>query len=247
MIRNHGFTIVEIMIVLAVLSVSVFLSAEVLNQMNRSIKYPEAQVNLGAISTVIRETLKYQVTCLTAVSGASGISAANIANNTQEIQLSLPGILADGTPADDLLAANAIIQQLEITNIKLKNSVLLAAGKYFSEVELSAKVRATGLQLRPIISGGFYYTVVGTAITSCDTPSQNPVPLCREMGCTWDPALTPACQCAPIDLSCPAQKFITKIDNAGVQTCTPLGAGPCPGGTYLRGVSIGANDCVAMP
>ena len=247
MSRDHGFTIVEIMVVLAVLSVSVFLTAEVLNQMDRSIKYPEAQVSLGAISTVIRETLKYQVTCQAAVSGLGGMNPSNITNNTQELQLRVPGMLGDGTPTDDVLAANTIMQQLEITSIKLKNSVALAGGKYFSEVELNAKVRQTGLQLRPVISGGFYYTVAGASITTCDTPGQNPVPLCKEMGCTWNPSLVPACQCTPIDLSCPAQKFITKIDNAGVQTCTALGAGPCPPGTYLRGVTIGANDCVAMP
>ena len=244
-----GYSLIEVMVVLAILCVSIFILAEVSTQMNRAARFPEAQVNLGAISTVIREALKFQKTCDVALVGgvnSAGFDDNSILNGKPNIQIRIPGLLADGTPNDDVLAQSATVQQLNITSLRAVNSVQLSPGKFFSQIELNARVAATGVQLRPMIAGGLYYNTAGGAISACDSSTDDPTPLCEEMGCTWDLTKTPACQCNPIDLTCPPQQFITGIDSVGKPICTRLGAGPCAPGEYLKGVSLAKNFCAPI-
>lgn len=243
--ESAGYTLTEILIVLGVLSISALIYAQVSTQLDKSVRFPEAQINLGAVATAIRETVKYQSTCESALGGAvnSAIVPANILAGTQELNIRIPGILADGAPADDILTQNTRVQHLLLTNFRTINSVDLGGGKFFSELQLHARIFPTGMQLKPTTVGALFYTVVGGQIASCDSLTDDPVPLCEEMGCTWNPAASPACQCSPIDLSCPPQQFLTGVNASGGPICTALGAGPCPPNTYLRGVGIGTNDC----
>lgn len=248
MMKNQlGLTLIEILVVLGILSASFLVSAEVLNQMNKSVRHPEAQVNLGGLSTVIRETLRFNSICQQAFSPMTGVTRDSVIAN-QNITLRLPGILADGTPGDDVLTIGSRAQGLVIERLRFVNAVSIETtpDKIFAQVELGARVASTGLALKPYISGGFFFKVAGGVIQSCESSGDDPVPLCQEMGCTWNPAVTPSCNCQPVDLTCPPQQFLTGVDGSGKPICTPLGSGVCPPGEYLRGVSIGANDCVPL-
>jgi prepilin-type N-terminal cleavage/methylation domain-containing protein len=252
MMKNRGgFTLTEVVVVMAVLSVSVYLSAGVFQQMDRSLKNPESQVNLSALSVLIRETLRYRTTCTDALQVMTGMPPGQITGpNGLNLQMRLRGILGDGTPGDDVLQTGVRVQHLNITRLRTINSINIAAGKYYSEVEVAATVAATGLPLKPIIAGGFYYSLAGNTFVSCDTPGEDPTPLCEEMGCKWDLLTSPPCTCDPIDLSCPPQEFLTGVndgltnpDDKGKPICTPLGSGPCPAGQFLYGIKIGLSDC----
>lgn len=248
-----GFTLVEIMIVVGVIAITLLALAGLSVELDKAPAYSEAKINLASVSNMVRETLKYKKTCEQALLlPNTGLSPAAILANTQEVKFSFPGINADSVPADDLLQAGSKVQKLNISKVKLVNTIPVGASgtKYFSEVQIEGSVSATGLALAPVIAGGFYYSLnaVGNQFASCDSQTVDPTPLCEEMGCTWNPLASPPCTCTPVDLTCPPQQFLTGVDTNSKPICTAWGKGaPCPAGKYLRGVTIGDNDCIPLP
>lgn len=258
--KKNGYTLVEVTIVTGILALSILAWAEMANRLSRSAQQPDAQLSRDSVASMIRETLKFQTTCNTALIGggknASGFEPGSILRGISEVQMLIPGIYNDGTPNDDVIARNSRVQKIVITSLHLANAINVGPSKYFAQVRMESQVAATRAQLRPVDVGAFYFTTVGgNALLSCDNTSTDPTPLCVEMGCTWNPAATPACQCQPIDLSCPPQQYLTGVaagvDALGNPTsnpiCTPLGNGPCQPGYYLRGISIGVSDCAPLP
>lgn len=247
--HGRGFSLVEVLIVVAIVAVSLLSLAGLSVHLDKAPAYSEAKVHLGSLAGSIRETLKYKQSCEAALMGINSINPAQLTpTGNQQLQIKIPKILSDGT---NILAANTVSQKLNVRSIRLVNSVNVpGTNKYFSEVELTADIQSSNFALKPVIAGGFYYTlpVGGGPIQSCDTLPQDPSPLCEEMGCTWNVTQSPPCVCQAIDLTCPAQQYPTGIDANSQPVCTALGSGPpCAAGTYLQEVHIGGKTCIPLP
>ena len=246
---NNGYTLMEVLVVVAVIGISVLAWSSMATQLSQSITMPDAQLSRDSLANLIRESIKYDSTCASAVVGvnSSGFTDADILSGTKAIVFNLPGIFGDPNPADDLISGGGIkFKSIFVDRLDLVNAVSVGGGKYFSQIVLQSKT-TQGVGLRPIEIGGFYFRVSGGAISSCETNAQDPAPLCVEMGCSWDPARAQPCECSAINLSCPPQQYATGINAAGEPICTPLGSGTCAPGTYLQSISIGASNCVPLP
>lgn len=251
---NAGYTLVEILLVTAMLGASFLAWAQLTNNYNSFTKTLDNQVSRDALSNLVRETLKYSNTCQKALVGLNetGFDETAILSGNKTVNMLMPGIFNDLTPNDDILTTGAMFKGLEIEDIKLVNAVRVpgAVEKYFAEMRIKAKpVGGVGVSLRNVDAGGFYFTVNAGRINGCISQLASSFPLCQEMGCEWDPTATPACQCLSIDLnlSCPPQQYATGIDSNGQPICTPLGGPPCGPNYYLKGVGIGTSECAPLP
>lgn len=237
----------EVMIVAGLLAIAIFLWAQLAKNMSDSTKVPDSQVSRDSVGSLIRETLKYKATCQAAMVGShnsSGFDSASILSGSKEIQLKLPGL----DTSSEIIGQNSEVKKIKIKNLKIVNAVAMPSNKYFAQLQMISEGRQGGIALKPLDIGGVYFTASGGAITGCESDTTDPTPLCVEMGCTWNPAVTPSCQCAPIDLVCPAQKYITAIDSSGHPVCTQLGAAvPCPSDRFLASLSIGRSQCKPIP
>lgn len=246
---NSGFTLVEIIIATGLLAITTLASIQMTKTVRDSSRFGESSSELNSLAAIVRQNLQFRVTCANSLVGlnTSGFSQGTITNGNAEIRLLIPGIYGDATPGDDILAANISVKKLNIQSVHFSNGVKLGGGRYFSQVEMSVDDRISGTSLKNVSLGSIYFTAAGGAITSCDNPDLNGVPLCVEMGCVWDSTAIPMCQCPSIDLSCPPQQYITGIDALGKPICTALGGPACGAGTFLRGISLGTSDCAALP
>jgi len=252
-LSQSGYTFVETLVMAGVLGLSLLAWAQLTSSLNHGVKSTDNQIARDSLANLVRETMKYSNSCQTALVGQNNsVIDSAILNQTQNLKLLLPGIFNDGTPGDDILTQNTKFKGLDIQSVTLVNTkhapgAVAPTQKYYGQIRIEFKETGTGIALRSVDVGGFYFTVFGGSIASCETEVSDAFPLCVEMGCSWRPTTTPSCQCSPINLVCPPQQYATGIDASGSPVCTPLGGGACAANQYLKGLTLGQSECVPLP
>lgn len=247
---ESGFSLIEMIVAASLIVLTALVGAQLFSVARISTRTVEATLEKTNIISAIRQIIRYNNTCTQSLANGLngfGFTSASILSGNHEIKIRIPGILQDSTPSDDVVEANTKVQRVNVESLKLVNALDMGANKFVAQIQLTVSDAVTNRSMRPVEVGSLYFVTNGTAFIACENDTTNSSPLCVELGCTWDPAATPMCQCPAITVTCPPQQFLTGIDGSGNPICTPLGDGQCPPGTYLRGVSIGANDCVPLP
>jgi prepilin-type N-terminal cleavage/methylation domain-containing protein len=250
-IKNRGgFSLIEMLIAASLLVLTALVAAQLFSVARISTRTVEATLEKTNIISAIRQIIRYNNTCTQALSNGlntAGFNSAAITSGNRQIQIRIPGIFHDGNPNDDVVGAGTRVQRVDVESLKLVNGFDIGANKFVAQIQLTVKDSMTTRSMRPVEVGSLYFVTNGSGFVACENDTTNSSPLCIELGCTWDPSATPSCQCPTTIVTCPPQQFLTGVDGTGTPICTPLGNGQCPAGTYLRGISIGANDCVPLP
>lgn len=240
-----GFTLVEVLVSLAILAGTFFIGIELFRQSQEKIRNQEIDLAFEILGKTIRQKVHYPNTCNTFFSFTSpfSVTAASTATGIPiRVVIDSDNNIAAVTGASNLEGLN--IQNFRLTDLA-PSDLSGVPRKYTGLIKLQAEKTQNllgGKALKERVLGAMTIeTDASGNFTGCYTDN-SPTFSCAAMGGTYDPLKTPACQFSMSLGTCTnVNEYLVGFDN-GVPICKSLD-GACPAGAYLLGVSSTGVIC----
>lgn len=242
---NNGFTLIEVLVSLALLGGSLFIGLELFRQSTEQIKNQEIEMSFSTIAKTVRQKVQYPGSCQTSLSFPSGFNLAQAATNSGiPIRISLEE--DQGKAIQDDLKN---FQGLDIRSIRLArllpSDLASNPNSYTGIIQISAEKNQNligGKDLKDRIVAAVTIEVDGAGnYVGCYT--EKPIATsCQELGGTFKADSEPNCQFQVTLGSCTnANEYLVGFEN-GQPICQNID-GACNDGQYLSGISSSGIIC----
>ncbi len=272
---QSGFSLIEVMMGVALLSVVILASASVTRWSSDVALSASRKAQADAIDKLVSSTLSFDNTCLGAIGGPSPTvqdssslathiaqsGSAALGSNGWEFQIYLNGINSgpamSGSVIGSVAAAPSNYQilpvRLQVDSLRLADATLLSTGatdKYVANLYMKL-TEIGGIALQDRLLGSLVLVADHSTgvIQSCKSSSAPDFSAaCDGMGCTYNGAAAVPCQCPRNQVICAAPGYYAVGFTAdGIPDCRPAGGSSCPAGEYLAGFGIDYVECVKDP
>lgn len=251
----NGFTLVEAAIALGILATLILTGVTVQKLLDDSTKVGERTQAAFALSTTLRERLKYSNLCGESLGVGSGLNRNlninQLLRERQQIELKIPGIKAGPDGTEDILRAGQVLfsRRLRVDDLKFINVTNVTGNTFVGQLRIGVTT-FENLPLKPLVTGTIQFDMSGNSgtqdlLTCGGINSDVSQKICEDMGCEWQSSPLPTCICKTISSLCPLGQYPIEFQPDG-PVCLPLG-GTCPVGEYLVSVGIGSQTCAPLP
>lgn len=242
---------IEVLIAVAMIGLLVLATGSVTQFLSKSTEYGERTNSILALSNLIRENIKYTNLCDMAIGPASTYNQNTFDPATGDIRIAIPNIQSGPNMNMNYVGRGIVVlpMRVQVDRLRLKDLTNTSGNLYLAQVYLTAS-EIGGIQHKEVPVASVYLNIDGVApnmsIQECyGTESGISRSVCENMGCAWNTANNPACQCVTPNGICPLGEVPIAVKN-GIPDCRPLGGAPCPPGEYLVGVSVGTTICAPI-
>lgn len=269
-LTNHGLSLIEAIVASGLLAMIAIAGTSLSQISTNSSKYSDQKNEFESLSSLIRERLKYEITCRQSIGDTSGLNLKidnsvfsdqlsttfdpSTPDNGWNISMKIPGIQSGQELIGDTISKDTTIpgRKMKIDLLRLTDGsrYVNAAGElvYTAMLYLGAS-QINGMKYQPHLITSVNMTVDGSGdIVKCSSSSEPSLSqVCEEMGCKFDPSATPPCQCITTQVICATPGYYPTAFKNGLPDCRPLGGKDCEGDTFLVGIGIERSICAPTP